>query len=217
MPDPGKLEWGSQRPNVIGEAIESPCRSGRPHKEAEMELYETIEKRRTIRLFKKGATEEQLRRIIRAGAMAPSGGNSQPWEFVSIDDAATVDQLGEIKYQLNRTIRPAAGQTQQDVEERALSQKRGFENTSVVAICTSQGQSSAGWLAVENMSLAAVAEGLGSNIIGYWGDAKKEVEKLICLPEGYELTCVLKVGVPKEEVVPPTRRPEFSWLHKNRF
>jgi nitroreductase len=72
-------------------------------------------------------------------------------------------------------------------------------------------------LAVENMSLAAAAEGLGSNIITYWGDAKKEVEKLIDLPERHELTCVLKLGVPASEVMPPARRPEFSWLHKNKF
>jgi nitroreductase len=67
------------------------------------------------------------------------------------------------------------------------------------------------------MSLAAVAEGLGSNIITYWDDVKKEVEKLIGLPDGYELTCVLKLGVPGAEAVRPERRPEFSWLHRNKF
>ena len=74
-----------------------------------------------------------------------------------------------------------------------------------------------GWLAVENMSLAAVAEGLGSNIISYWEAAKKEVEKILGLPADYELTCVLKFGVPGEEVPPPKRRDELSWLHKNQF
>jgi nitroreductase len=112
---------------------------------------------------------------------------------------------------------PAASETQKDVEGRALNQKRWFKNSSVVAVCTSSGQSVNGWLAVENMSLAAVAEGLGSNIISYWGEEKKEVEKILGLPGDYEVTCVLKFGVPGEEVVPPKRRPEFSWLHKNRF
>ena len=182
-----------------------------------MDIYEAIEKRRTIRLFKKGATEEQLRRIILAGSKAPSGGNSQPWEFISIDDPEIIQQLGELKYQLSKRFKPGPGQTQEDVEERALNQKRGFANATLVAICTTLGQSSAGWMTVENMSLAAVAEGLGSNIITYWDDAKKEVEKLIGLPEGYELICVLKLGVPEAEVMRPERRPEFSWLHKNKF
>jgi nitroreductase len=126
-----------------------------------MDLYEAIEKRRTIRVFKSGATEEQLR--------------------------------------------------------RALKQKTGFQNASVVAVCTKQKESVNGWLAVENMSLAAVAEGLGSNIISYWEAAKKEAEKALGLPAEYELTCVLKFGVPKEEARPPERRPEWSWLHKNKF
>jgi nitroreductase len=182
-----------------------------------MDIYEAIEKRRTSRFFKKGATEEQVRRIILAGSKAPSGGNSQPWEFISIDDPEIIMHLGELKYQLSKGFKPGPGQTQEDVETRALNQKRGFANVSVVAICTTLGQSSAGWLAVENMSLAAVAEGLGSNIITYWDDAKKEVEKLIGLPEGYELTCVLKLGVPAVDTVQPGKRPEFSWLHKDRF
>jgi nitroreductase len=67
------------------------------------------------------------------------------------------------------------------------------------------------------MSLAAVAEGLGSNIISYWGDEKKEVEKILDLPKDFELTCVLKFGVPGEGGTAPKRRPEGSWLHKNRF
>jgi nitroreductase len=182
-----------------------------------MDVYEAIEKRRTIRIFKKGATEEQLRRIILAGSKAPSGGNRQPWEFIIIDDPKIIDQLAEIKYQLNRKFTPGKGETQKDVEERALNQKRWFKNSSVVGVCTTSGQSTNGWLAVENMSLAAVAEGLGSNIISYWAEEKKEVEKIIGLPDGYELTCLLKFGEPGEEVKPPKRRPEFSWLHKNKF
>ena len=182
-----------------------------------MDVYEAIEKRRTIRIFKKGATDEQLRKIILAGSKAPSGGGRQAWEFVIIDDPKIIDQLAELKYQLNKKFTPGAGETQKDVDDRALNQKKWFQNSSVVAVCTNSGQSTNGWLAVENMSLAAVAEGLGSNIISYWDAEKKEVEKMIGLPEGYELTCVLKFGVSGEEVKPGKRRPEFSWLHKNKF
>ena len=182
-----------------------------------MDVYGAIEKRRTVRIFKKGASEEQLRRIILAGAKAPSAGNRQPWEFIIIDDPKIIDQLAEIKYQLNKTFTPGPGQTQKDVEDRALNQKKWFKNASVVAVCTRLEQSANGWLAVENMSLAAVGEGLGSNIISYWGEAKKEVETLIGLPEAYELTCVLKFGVPGEEGGSRMRRPELSWLHRNKF
>jgi nitroreductase len=182
-----------------------------------MDIYEAIEKRRTVRIFKKGATEEQLRKIILAGSKAPSGGNRQSWEFIVIDDPKIIDQLGEIKYQLNRKFSPGPGETQKEVEERALNQKKWFQNSSVVAVCTRSGDFGTGWLAVENMSLAAVAERLGSNIITYWDEAKKEVEKVLGLSKDYELICVLKFGVPEAEVTPPKRRPDFSWLHKNKF
>ena len=182
-----------------------------------MDIYEAIEKRRTIRIFKKGATEEQLRKVILAGSKAPSAGNRQSWEFIMIDDLKIIDQLGEIKYQLNKKFSPGPGETQKEVEERALNQKKWFQNASVIAVCTRSGDVGTGWLAVENMSLAAVAEGLNSNIITYWDEEKKEVERILGLREDYELTCVLKIGVAEVEVTPPKRRPEFSWLHKNKF
>jgi nitroreductase len=182
-----------------------------------MDFYEAIEKRRTVRIFKKEATEEQLRKIILAGSKAPSAGNRQSWEFIMIDDKKIIDQLGEIKYRLNKKFSPGPGETQKDVEDRALGQKKGFQNSSVVAVCTRSGDIGTGWLAVENMSLAAVAEGLGSNIITYWDEEKKEVEKIFGLPGDYELTCVLKFGVAEGVGAIPKKRPEFSWLHKNKF
>ena len=105
-----------------------------------MDIYEAIERRRTIRIFKKGATEEQLRKIILAGSKAPSGGNRQPWEFIVISDAKIIDQLAELKYQVNQKMAPGAGETQKDVDGRALNQKKWFQNSSVVAVCTSSGQ-----------------------------------------------------------------------------
>jgi nitroreductase len=182
-----------------------------------MDFYETIEKRRTYRVFKKGATEEELRKIILAGTKAPSAGNRQSWEFIVVDDPKIIEELGEIKYQQNRKYSAGPGQTQKDIEDGALNQKKWYQNASVVAVCTKSGDAGTGWLAVENMSLAAAAEGLGSNIISYWSQGQKEAEKVLGLPEGYELTCVLKIGVPAGEVPPPKKRAEFSWLRRNKF
>jgi len=190
------------------------------HQEArrfEMDVYEAIEKRRTIRVYKKKATEDQLRKLILAGTKAPSAGNRQPWEFIIVDDQKIIDQLSEIKYQLNRQFTPQAGETQKEVDERALFQKKSFENTSIVAVCCGLEQAANGWLCIENISLAAVTDGLGTGIVSYWDEAKKQAEKLLGIPGDYELVCVLKIGVPGEKGTPRKRRPEFSWLHQNRF
>ena len=188
-----------------------------------MDAYEAIEKRRTIRIFKKGVSEEQLGKIILAGTKAPSAGNCQPWEFVVVDDQEIIDQLAELKYQLNKGFSPQGEEGKKEVEERALKQKKSFQNASIIAVCSSLGQASGAWLCIENMSLAAVADGLGSGIVTYWGKQKEEAEKLLGLPEGYELIAVMKFGEPGEEGFPRNknpsrpRRPEFSWLHKNKF
>ena len=182
-----------------------------------MELYEAIEKRRTVRIFKQGATEAQLRKLIAVGAKAPSSGNRQSWEFIVVEDRKLVDQIAELKYQWNRKFPPGPGESQKEVEERALNQKKWFQNASVVAVCTKGGDVASAWLAVENISLAAVADGLGSCIVAFGGDEKKAVERLLKLPAGYELTCVLKVGIVEVAGTKPTMRPEFSWLHTNAF
>ena len=51
-----------------------------------MDIYEAIEKRRTIRKFKGPANEDQLKRIINAGTKAPSAANEQGWEFILVNE-----------------------------------------------------------------------------------------------------------------------------------
>jgi len=174
-----------------------------------MDLYEAIEKRRTIRAFKQGVSEELLRKIIVAGTKALSGGNSQPWEFIIVDDPKIIDQIAEHKYQANRKA---------DVDPAALKQKNAYQNSSVVAVCSkkSAGAVSA-WMCYQNMALAATAEGVATVPSTLGGQHKEAVGKLLGLPEDYELVTVMVCGVPAEEPGPKETRPDFSWLHRNRF
>jgi 5,6-dimethylbenzimidazole synthase len=188
-----------------------------------MDLYEAIEKRRTIRVYERGASEEELRRLILAASKAPSGGNSQPWEFIIIDDQTIMDRLAELKYELNKASGLKEGDDPQEVETRARRQKDSFKNASIVAVCCSKGGVSGAWLAIENISLAATADGLGSGIVTYWDRQKKDGERLLGLSEGYELIAVMKIGVPgepgftRDKNPSRPRRPEYSWLHRNKF
>jgi len=190
-----------------------------------MDIYEAIEKRRTIRGFTKGVSEEMLRKLILAGTKAPSAGNHQPWEFIIVDDPKIINQIAEQKYQQNRTIAPRPGATQADVDEAATIQKRIYQNCSVVAICHKEGfeQAVSVWMCIENITLTATAEGLGVVPSGFWEEYKYQeaVEKLLGIPEDYELTTVLLIGVqegyPDVKYPDRVRRPDFSWLHRNRF
>lgn len=184
-----------------------------------MELYEAIEKRRTIRVFKAPATEAQLKKIILAGTKAPSGRNTQPWEFIHVEDPALVEQIAQIKYDITMNM----AKDNPDAPKMAATQRDSFKNASVLAVCYQPMGEASTWLALENISLAAVAEGLGSSIAFYMGEPKAKVTELLGLPEGFDLTCILKIGVPGEDGYDRNnspygaRRPEFSWLHKNKY
>jgi nitroreductase len=177
-----------------------------------MELYEAIAKRRTIRRFTEPASEEALRRIIMAGTMAASPINLQPWEFIIIDDLKLIEEIAEYKYCQQQKTFP--GQSN-------LSQKNTYKNCSVVAVCYKKGHGNhwSAWMCIENMYLAATAEGLGIVPSELWGEDQAAVQKLLGLPEDYKLAAIILVGRQKGYPKFPKvkRRPEWSWLHRNRF
>ena len=177
-----------------------------------MDVYEAIEKRRTVRLFVQGVSEQALRKIVLAGTKALSAGNSQPWEFIHVDDPKLIDQIAEHKYQQN---------LERYSQEDTLKQKKAYQNCSVIAVCHKEEHAASAWTCIQNMALAATAEGLGTVPSTFWGEHQKAVEKLLGLPEGYKLATVMLMGVqegyPNTNYPKPPRRPEFSWLHRNRF
>ena len=76
------------------------------------------------------------------------------------------------------------------------------------------------WMCIENMELAATADGLGILISIFREEHKIAVEQLLGVPEDYELATMLLIGVPAEVPLkrePGATRPDFSWLHRNRF
>ena len=179
-----------------------------------MDVWEAVEKRKTIRVFKEGVSEELLKKIILAGTKAPSPRNTQPWEFIIVNDPKIIEKIAEQKYKMHIN----SGST----EEHAMSQRNVLKNSSVVAVCYRKGglANIAAWMATLNMALVATAEGLGSVMSTMIGEHKDAVEQILCLPEEYELATVMVIGVPVS--IPQRReigveRPDFSWLHIDRF
>ncbi|MFQ5903774.1 MAG: nitroreductase family protein [Candidatus Binatia bacterium] len=62
-------------------------------------LLKTIRTRRSVRVYKSGkVTDKQLEMILEAARWAPSGANSQPWEFVVTRDREKMRRVREIFY-----------------------------------------------------------------------------------------------------------------------
>lgn len=183
-----------------------------------MELYQAIEQRRTIRKFQEPATEDQLKRILAAGTRSPSGMNKQNWEFVAVDDPGIIDKISQVKYIYNRG-KAAGEEVPEEQEKGALKQKDSFKNASLIVVyCNRELADTVGpWCCIENMLLAAVAEGLGTRIARFGGDAIGQINAILHAPQQMELVAAISIGVPAEEPAPRKLRPEGSWLHRNRF
>ena len=63
-------------------------------------LLQIIKKRRSVRVYKAGKiSDKQLETILEAARWAPSGANTQPWEFVVTRDREKMKRAREIFYQ----------------------------------------------------------------------------------------------------------------------
>ena len=179
-----------------------------------MDVWEAIEKRRTIRAFTAEVSEEMLRRLIRAGSRAPSASNSQPWEFIIVKNREIIEEIAEQKGKMEGL---------RGGKRRVAIEKNLYNNSSIIAICNKKGVfgGAGAWMAAENIALAATGEGIGCVMSVFGGDYKEMVEKLLRIPDTHELATVMALGTPEGEW-PEIRavgedRPDFSWLHLDTF
>lgn len=63
-----------------------------------MNVSEAIRSRRSIRKYKKGVTipEEHIQLMLEAAMMAPSAGNTRPWEFIVLENRGLMEKITEI-------------------------------------------------------------------------------------------------------------------------
>jgi nitroreductase len=188
-----------------------------------MELWDVFEKRRTIRKFSSPPSEEQLKRLLTAGSLAPSAGNKQAWFVVVITDPATRERLGTIKHTQNAAFTP-------DTEKgRALlqAQKEVFRNSTSLMVYTfapeekdpHRSDLGSAWLFAEHVCLAAVPEGLGTQMFAYWDDFEREVNRLLGVPSKYRQVIGINVGVPDPDYKPPEKlyKAEAKWIFRETW
>jgi nitroreductase len=165
-----------------------------------MDLIEGLHTRRSIRKYTdRPITREQLREIIHAGTMAPSGLNNQPWRFVTVQDRDVLKRLAELtKY--SHIIESAPACIAVFVDKEAMYHE--VKDHQSMGAC------------IQNLLLAAHGMGLGGVWLGEILKSAKEVRELAGLAEQYELMAVVALGYPAGKGGKADRRPVEEVLLK---
>ncbi len=174
-----------------------------------MSTYQLALKRRSIRRFKNiPAPYELLEKCVNAARLAPSAANLQPLEYIIVDDEQLLPRVFDI---LNWAgyIRPAG-----DPPPR-------HRPTAYIVVLIKQGVGYKGLenydagLAVENMILVALEEGISSCCIH--SIDRDGLRELLNIPEDYIISLVLPLGYPDESpVVEEFAGSPKYWKDKDR-
>jgi nitroreductase len=194
------------------------------------EFYRLIESRKSIRKYKpQMPPKEVIERILNAGTHAPSGKNRQNWRFFVVtgkkrDEYLKYSQKSwlSIKDILAQRLKPSLYQFTErfffTLGDAPVLIFCYSYNTPEEKYLTSIGSV---YMAVENINLAALAEGLGSCTMGAPLEIKKEVDEFLGvtqLPEyqsgELELLCGVVLGYPDHEPPKAPRQTEgrITWL-----
>ncbi len=166
----------------------------------QVDFWDVLYGRRSIRKFARDpVARELLEKLTDAAVIAPTSCNLQMWDFVVVDDDAILKEIGKLSIQvLNAPVCVF------------VSYGREFSEDSYANVQSASA-------AIQNMSLAAFALGLGTFWITQLGD-RERVREILGIPADRELYAGLAIGWP--EVVPkraPTRRPKEHVRHWNHY
>jgi nitroreductase len=140
-----------------------------------MNVFEAIRTLLAVRTYQsKPVPDAVVRRIVEAGRLTGSGMNGQPWHFIVIRGGETLRRLG------------AMASSGPYVADAPLAV--------VVATDKSRFAVSDASRAIQSMLLAAWADGVGSNWVGFGG--LERVKALLDIPANLDVLAILPFGYP---------------------
>ncbi|MHC4563652.1 MAG: nitroreductase family protein [Planctomycetota bacterium] len=165
-----------------------------------MDVYDAINTRRSIRSYTDDPVgPEALARIAQAGIEAPTGCNMQLRQFIIVDDAEIIGQMA------------------------GLGVTKGAPATIVILMDPQGTPYGEFWVqdasaTMENMLLAAVAEGLGACWIeGQVTPKESQLRQILGVPENLRVWSIMCVGHPTSQPDRPAK-PDFDEIvYFNRF
>ena len=160
--------------------------------------------------------------------MAPSAGNSQPWRFIIVRDQSLLRRLAEVNTRFSHLAWKALDSgTTRDLASRGGRWGKSYvaELPVVIVVCYGLGVKgipdewmlASTWCAIENMLLAATAEGLGSCPYTLFKGEEKALKELFEIPNDYKIACIVHVGHTVDMPKPPPRRKDEEIIGYNRF
>lgn len=154
------------------------------------EVYELISRRRTIRKFQqKPLPEKLLKSLCKLGRLAPSGANLQPLRYVTVEGE-------EARKKLFSSTKWAGYLPGELGKPSAETAPMGYIIVLADTNVSKMSDTDAG-LALENMILGALSEGVASCILGALN--REAIAKDFALPGNLFIHSVLALGYPAME------------------
>lgn len=188
-----------------------------------MEFYETIEKRRTIRDFENAIiSSDVIERIVEAGLKAPTNDHMRDWHYIVIQDKNTVMKLLDIVPKsisdddMNKLIKDwnLTDNEQQECYRNAVpKQYKMLLDASVIVVPLLKQKTdilspenvshlngfASIWCSIENIFLAATAEGYGCSLRVPLGNEGEWSRNVLNYPKDYFMPCFIGIGKPKKD------------------
>jgi nitroreductase len=187
-----------------------------------MDVYAAINARKTIRDFSPRKIDQViLRKILAAGFKAPSNNHMRDWHFILLQDMAQRKML------LDQIIHPVdekgataivnrwglIDEKQRATYIEAIPKQYNMLYTAPVLIhpcylqptpllkprsLSAMNPLVSIWCCIENILVAAAAEGIFGVTRILFEDERKALKKFLKVPSGYEIPCHLALGYPAD-------------------
>jgi len=176
-----------------------------------MDVIEAIRVRRSVREYSgRPIPVDVMERMEEALRLAPSACNYQPWKFVLVTDPSLRAQIAEAANNQRWMAGAPVIVVGVGFPDRAYKRMGGRGNSVDVDVA----------IALDHLTLAAAAEGLGTCWIGAFDE--QEVKGLLNVPAGGKVVALTPLGYPARPdlihpVEPRKRKPPEDVFVRERF
>jgi|SRR6267143_597192 len=197
----------------------------------ELTLLEGINTLRSVRQFKPDrVSSEDIKTVLEAASKAASGGNTQPWEFIVVQDPRVKARL--TKPMLDpwmKHVWSAMDSRMREVNNEAKEMLQNTENVPVIIYCCldlnraikiEEIRYASIYPAVQNLMLAAHALGLGTCLTVHGSTAntgEQEVKEILGVPDYVKICCLVYMGYPRGRHSSPRRKRVSSFIRYDHW